>query len=73
MKAAVGDAIAAHPFSNFVDPSAAAHTGFLGNWSTAIAQAVADALRPKYGNLYGFEEAILPNAEMVTWALFEYR
>jgi hypothetical protein len=34
---------------------------------------VADALRPKYGQLYGYEEAIIPNAEMVTWAVFEYR
>jgi glyoxylase-like metal-dependent hydrolase (beta-lactamase superfamily II) len=73
MKAAVGDAIAAHPFTDFVDPSARAHTGFLANWNAAIARDVADALRPKYGQLYGYEEAILPNAEMVTWAVFEYR
>lgn len=73
MKAAVGQAIAAHPFSDFIDPSAAAHTGFLANWSGAIARDVADALRPKYGELYGYDEAILPNAEMVTWAVFEYR
>ena len=31
------------------------------------------ALRPKYGRMYGFEEATLPNAEMVAWAMFEYR
>jgi hypothetical protein len=30
-------------------------------------------LRPKYGRMYGFEEATLPNAEMVAWAMFEYR
>ena len=73
MKNAVGEAIGAHPFTDFVDPSAPAHTGFLANWSMAIAQAVADALRPEYGQLYGYEEAIIPNAEMVTWAVFEYR
>ena len=73
LKAAVGDAIGANPFSNFVDPSARAHTGFLANWSAAIARAATDALRPKYGQLYGFQEATLPNAEMVTWTVFEYR
>jgi glyoxylase-like metal-dependent hydrolase (beta-lactamase superfamily II) len=73
MKAAVGEAIGAHPFTDFVDPSAKAHTGFLANWNMAIARDVADALRPKYGALYGYEEAIIPNAEMVTWAVFEYR
>lgn len=73
MKNAVGEAIGARPFTDFVDPSAPAHTGFLANWSMAIAQAVADALRPEYGQLYGYEEAIIPNAEMVTWAVFEYR
>ena len=73
MKNAVGEAIGAHPFTDFVDPSAPAHTGFLANWSMAIARAVADALRPEYGQLYGYEEAIIPNAEMVTWAVFEYR
>src|SRR5690606_1212434 len=73
MKAAVSEAIAANPFTDFVDPSARAHTGFLANWSAAIARAATDALRPKYGQLYGFEEATYPNAEMVTWTLFEYR
>lgn len=73
MKAAVGEAIGTHPFTDLVDPSAPAHTAFLANWSTAIAHPVADELRPKYGQLYGSEDAIIPNAEMVTWAIFEYR
>ena len=73
LKGAVGDAIAAHPFSDFVDPSAGTHTGFLPKWSTTIAREATDAIRPKYGKLYGFEEATLPNAEMVTWAMYEYR
>lgn len=73
LKAAVGEAIGANPFSNFVDPSASAHTGFLASWSGTIAKVATDALRPKYGKLYGYEEATLPNAEMVAWAVFEYR
>ena len=73
MKAAVGAAIAAHPFSDFVDPAADNHTGFLPAWSSTIAREATDALRPKYGKVYGFEEATFPNAEMVTWAVFEYR
>lgn len=45
LKAAVGQAIGEHPFTDFVE----------------------------YGELYGFEEGAVPNAEMVTWAVFEYR
>jgi hypothetical protein len=30
-------------------------------------------MRPKYGQLYGFEAASPPNAEMVAWTMFEYR
>lgn len=73
LKQEVGKAIAAMPFSDFVDPSANNHTGFLSAWSTAIAKAAVDAMRPKYGDMYGYEDAALPNAEMVVWAVFEYR
>ncbi|MFF0111672.1 hypothetical protein [Streptomyces prasinus] len=64
---------AAHPFSGFVDPGASAHTGFLADFFATVSRGATDALRPKYGRLYGFEEATLPNAEMVAWATYEYR
>jgi glyoxylase-like metal-dependent hydrolase (beta-lactamase superfamily II) len=73
LKAAVGKALADHPFSEFVDPSANAHTAFLANFFATIGREATDAMRPKYGHLYGFEYATPPNAEMVGWALFEYR
>jgi glyoxylase-like metal-dependent hydrolase (beta-lactamase superfamily II) len=73
LKAAVGKAMADHPFSEFVDPSANAHTAFLANFFATIAREATDAMRPRYGHLYGFEDATPPNAEMVGWALFEYR
>ncbi len=73
MKAAIGDAMAAHPFGDFVDPTTDAHTSFLSNFFGTIATETVDALRPKYGQLYGFEYATKPNAEMVAWTLFEYR
>lgn len=73
LKAAIGQAMTAHPFSEFVDPAAAAHTGFLSNFFATIAREATDALRPKYGQLYGFEHATPPNAEMVAWTMFEYR
>jgi glyoxylase-like metal-dependent hydrolase (beta-lactamase superfamily II) len=73
LKAAIGQAMAAHPFSEFVDPSADAHTGFLSNFFATISREATDALRPKYGQLYGFEHATPPNAEMVAWTMFEYR
>jgi|RhiMethySRZTD1v2_1073278.scaffolds.fasta_scaffold19171_7 glyoxylase-like metal-dependent hydrolase (beta-lactamase superfamily II) len=73
LKAAVGKAMAEHPFSEFVDPSADAHTGFLSQFFATVAHEATNTLRPKYGILYGFEAATPPNAEMVAWTLFEYR
>lgn len=59
-----------HPLSEFVDPSANADTGFLANFFATIAREVTDAQRPKYGQLYGFEDATPPNAEMAAWTIF---
>jgi len=73
LKQAVADAITANPFTDFVDPSAPAHTRFLAKWFPHIARVATDAMRPKYGELYGFEDATPVNAEMVAWAVFEYR
>jgi glyoxylase-like metal-dependent hydrolase (beta-lactamase superfamily II) len=73
LKAAIRESMAKHPFSEFVDPSADAHTGFLANFFGTIASEATDALRPKYGQLYGFEDATPPNAGMAAWTIFEYR
>ena len=73
LKAAVGKAMADHPFTDFVDPSANAHTSFLAKFFATAAREATEALRPKYGHFYGFEYATPPNAEMVAWTLFEYR
>jgi glyoxylase-like metal-dependent hydrolase (beta-lactamase superfamily II) len=73
LKAAIRESMGKHPFSEFVDPSADAHTGFLANFFGTIAREATDTLRPKYGQLYGFEDATPPNAEMVAWTIFEYR
>lgn len=73
LKAAVGKAMGAHPFSEFVNPKAKAHTEFLSKFFGTIATEATETLRPKYGEMYGFDEATPPNAEMVAWAMFEYR
>ena len=73
LKAAVGKAMGEHPFTEFVDPSAKAHTGFLSRFFSVIATEATKTMRPKYGRMYGFEDATPPNAEMVAWAMFEYR
>ena len=73
LKAAVAKVMEEHPFMEFVDPSADAHTAFLSNFFGTIAREATAALRPKYGQLYGFEYATPPNAEMVGWTMFEYR
>lgn len=73
LKAAVGAAMGAHPFSTFVDPEATAHTEFLVAYFDTIAREATDTLRPTYGALYGFEVATPANADQVAWTLFEYR
>lgn len=73
LKAAVGKAMGEHPFSEFVDPEAKAHTGFLAKFFSVVAAEATKTLRPKYGDMYGFDDATPPNAEMVAWAMFEYR
>jgi glyoxylase-like metal-dependent hydrolase (beta-lactamase superfamily II) len=73
LKAAIGKAMGEHPFTEFVDPSAKAHTGFLSKFFSVIATEATKTMRPKYGRMYGFEDATPPNAEMVAWAMFEYR
>ncbi|MGH7303473.1 MAG: MBL fold metallo-hydrolase [Candidatus Rokuibacteriota bacterium] len=73
LKAAVGKAMGAHPFTEFVNPKAKAHTEFLSKFFSVIATEATNTLRPKYGDMYGFDEATPPNAEMVAWAMFEYR
>jgi glyoxylase-like metal-dependent hydrolase (beta-lactamase superfamily II) len=73
LKAAIGKAMEAHPFSEFVDPSADAHTKFLSQFFATISREATETLRPKYGELYGFDFATPPNAEMVAWTMFEYR
>jgi glyoxylase-like metal-dependent hydrolase (beta-lactamase superfamily II) len=73
LKEAVGNAMSAHPFSDFVDPSASAHTRFLADFFGAVSREATESLRPKYGRLYGYDYATPPNAEMVAWAMYEYR
>lgn len=73
LEATGGKVMADGPFSNFVHPSAEAHTGFLAEFFATIAREATSALRPKYGHLYGVESATPPNAEVVGWTLFEYR
>lgn len=71
--AAVGEAMGKNDFMSFIDPAANAHTGFLAAWIDKIATEAVNALRPKYGSLYGYEDATKPNAEMVAFSMFEHR
>jgi hypothetical protein len=42
-------------------------------WYDEIARRTSEAMRPKYGNLYGFDAATPANAQMVAEHLFSYR
>jgi glyoxylase-like metal-dependent hydrolase (beta-lactamase superfamily II) len=69
LEAAVGKAVASTPFGSGVDPrTLEAHTALLPAWLGIVAKKATDALRPKYGQLYGFEYATPSNAEMVAMA-----
>ena len=70
---AAAAAMAAHPFTDFVDPSAGAHTGFMTAWLDAVVTDAAAALRPRYGAFYGFDAGIRSNLELVAHTLLSYR
>lgn len=73
LKAAIGKAVAENPFSKFVDPGAGAHTGFLPKFFGTIAQQATAALRAQVRTPLWLRGGHPPNAEMVAWAMFEYR
>lgn len=71
---ATADAMAAHDFGSFVDPSSTnAHTTFMVNWIDACTKDAVEALRPKYGDMYGFDAATPSNVQMVLHTLLSYR
>lgn len=70
---AVAAAMGAHPFTDFVDPGAGAHAGFMTAWLDAVVEDAAAALRPRYGAYYGFEAGIRSNLELVAHSLLSYR
>ncbi|PTW47791.1 hypothetical protein [Rhodovulum kholense] len=72
--AAVGKAMGEVPRAFGVDPATlTAHTAMLPAWYAEISRRATEALRPKYGNCYGFDAATPPNAGMVAEYLFSYR
>ncbi|GAB5487517.1 MAG: MBL fold metallo-hydrolase [Parasphingorhabdus sp.] len=74
LKKEVGKAMGEVTWGTGVDASKInAHTAFLPAWLGAISKKATDALRPKYGEYYGFEAATPKNAEMVAFAFFDYR
>jgi glyoxylase-like metal-dependent hydrolase (beta-lactamase superfamily II) len=75
LEAAVAKAMGETQFGSGVANAASlnAHTAFLPAWYGQIAARATEALRPKYGRLYGFDYATPPNAEMVAAYLMSYR
>ncbi|MBM7090888.1 hypothetical protein ABZ606_12765 [Streptomyces sp. NPDC012461] len=48
----------------------------MSDFLASVSRQATNPLKPKYDRLYGlytYEEVTLPKAEMVTWALHEYR
>jgi glyoxylase-like metal-dependent hydrolase (beta-lactamase superfamily II) len=66
LREAVREALQALAFTSFLDPKYGNnHAAFTKVWRDAIAERATDALRPTYGQYYGFEESTPINAEMV--------
>ena len=59
-----GSVIAEERSITFV-PAGAYHQASATAWFNAMDKAALDALRPKYGDLYGFEAAVPKQIEMV--------
>lgn len=73
LKAAVAKAMADTPYGSGVDLSKInSHTVLVAVWSQAIQKKTTDALRPKYGKFYGFEDTVPANAEMVAYNMMFY-
>lgn len=74
LKAAVAQAVQTTTFGEGVDTTALnAHTALLPAWLNAVSSKTVETLRPRYGQLYGFEAATRSNAEMVALHFFSYR
>lgn len=70
----VGKAMGEVPFGFGVDTATlTAHTAMLPAWYGEISRVATEALRPKYGQFYGYDAATPPNAEMVAEYLYSYR
>jgi glyoxylase-like metal-dependent hydrolase (beta-lactamase superfamily II) len=73
LKAEVGKAMADTPFGSGVDVSKINnHTVLVATWTQTISKKTTDALRSKYGKLYGFEDSTPSNAEMVALNMMFY-
>lgn len=71
--AAVGAAMAEVPWGYGVDTATlTAHTAMLPAWYAEISRRATEAMRPKYGDYYGFDAATPSNAEMIAEYLFSY-
>lgn len=74
LKTEVGKAMTEVPFGFGVDASTlTAHTAMLPAWYGEISRRATEALRPKYGAFYGFDDATPANAEMIAEYLYSYR
>jgi glyoxylase-like metal-dependent hydrolase (beta-lactamase superfamily II) len=73
LKAEVVKAVADTPFGSGVDVRKVNNIRFLvATWTDTIGKKTTDALRAKYGKLYGFEYATPSNAEMVALNMMFY-
>ena len=74
LEQAVGDALGKVAWGTGVDATKInAHTAMLPAWLDAVAKDATNALRPKYGRYYGFEDATPSNATMVARSMFSYK
>jgi len=73
-KAAVGKALSEVKFGDGVDLSKVnSHAVFLVTFMANVSRKATETMRGKYGKLYGFEDSMPRNAELVALSMFSYR
>lgn len=70
---ATAEALKAEPFERHVTPDANSHAAFAKSQREAVTRRVVDALRPRYGLMYGYDASMPANTELAIRRVGSYR
>lgn len=70
---ATRSALEAEPLERHIDPKAGSHAAFARTQREAVTRRVMDALRPAYGEMYGYDASMPANIELAIRRVGSYR